>query len=282
MVAKDNIPLEHCFSVSDFRNFERCFFNFLVTHYLRKRYELEEGSFNQTVGTILDLVIKKIHASKAYGQPLNYLLEAYFKAAEKDIRQEVEEKGARSFYGSTIKFLNSDSLDKARQVFENYYLKRGGKINQSVFYKRFWECLLEGGRLFKLWGGPDALELGMDKIAEVVDYKYFEDPQRGKNNLDMDLMPKIYILLCADTLLEMGHSKIRFRVRSWADPLDETIYEEFDVSSLDNLREYLRFKIEKILSIKELSFCEKSFCKACNADQRKDWIKQLQTQFQFR
>ena len=282
IVAKDNIPLEHCFSVSDFKNSERCFFNFLVTHYLRQRYEFEEGSFNQTIGTILDLVIKKVHASKAYGEPLNYLLEMYFKAAEKDIRQEVEEKGVKSFYGSTIKFLNADSLAKARQVSENYYLKRGGKFNRSVFFKRFWECLLEGERLFKLWGGPDALEMGDDGVVEVVDYKYFENAKKGKDNLDMDLMPKIYILLCAAQLVEMGYDKTRFRVRFWTDPLDESIYEEFDMFSLNNLKQYLRFKIEKILSVKEFSFCEQSFCKVCNSGQRRDWIKQLQTQFKFR
>ena len=61
IVAFDDIPRINCFSLGDFHNFEKCFFGFLVKHHLQKRYEIEEGNVNQTIGTLLDLVIKIIY-----------------------------------------------------------------------------------------------------------------------------------------------------------------------------------------------------------------------------
>ena len=279
-MAKDYIPRQHCFSASDFRYFEKCFFGFLVRHHLQKKYELEEGSANQAVGNILDLVIKKLHASKAYNQPLDYLLNALFKAAENDIREAVLREGSRSFYGASAKFLTPENIKKAQGVFKNYYLKRGGKINRQILSNRFWECILEGGKLFKIWGGPDALELGDDGVIEVVDYKYFER-QESKDFLDMDLLPKIYTLLCAEELKKSGFTKARFRIRLWQEPGNGNLYEEFELEAIGNIKDYLRLKIEKILSINEITFCNMPYCKACSSAQRESWIRQLSTQFNF-
>lgn len=278
-MAFDNLDRIYCFSLGDFHNFEKCYFGFLVKHHLQKKYEIEEGTFNGAVGSLLDLAIKKLHLSKAYDQPLDYLLSSLFKAAENDIRDQADREGPHSFYGSTVKFLTPEAVKKAQEVFKNYFEKRKGKINKAILNKRFWEYLLEGEQLFKVWGGPDALEMGDDGLPEIVDYKYFEDHQKGRDNLDMDLMPKLYTLLCAPELLKLGYKRVRFRVRSWTDPEDESLYEEFDLANINLLKDFFRHKIAKILSVTEMSFCEKPYCKACNSEQRKEWIKQLQVQF---
>lgn len=280
-MAFDDIPRINCFSLGDFHNFEKCYFGFLVKHHLQKRYEIEEGNANQTIGSLLDLVIKIIHRTKAYNQPLDYILNTFFKAAENEIRQKVAKTGPQSFYGATIKFLTEENITSAKEVFSKYHQSRKGKINKSIINEKFWEILLEGKQVFKIWGGPDALELGDDGIPEIVDYKYFEDAQRGKDNLDMDLMPKLYTLLCASELLKAGYKKAKFRVRSWTDPLEESLYEEFDLETLDLLKDFFRHKIEKILSSTDLTFCEKPYCKVCKSEQRESWVQQLQTQFNF-
>ena len=278
-MAYSDIPRINCFSLGDFYNFERCYFSFLVKHHLQKKYELAEGSFNGAVGSLLDLAIKKLHLSKAYLQPLEYLLSSLFKAAEQDIREQAEREGPHSFYSATIKFLTPQASQLARKVFKNYYQKRQGKINQAILNKRFWEYILEGpapdGAGYKIWGGPDAMELGDDGVPEIVDYKYFEDHEKGRNNLDMDLMPKLYTLLCASELIKSGYKRSRFRVRSWTDPEDESLYEEFDLQTISLLKNFFRYKIQKILSVSEISFCGKDYCKACKSEQKEEWIKQL-------
>lgn len=274
-MAFNDLDRIYCFSLGDFRSFEKCYFNFLVRHHLQKRYELEEGNKNQAIGNLLDLVIKIIHRSKAYTQPLDYILITLFKAAENEIKDKVERSGDKSFYGATIPFLTEETVNLAKEVFKRYFKGRKGKINKALLDERFWECILEGSQLFKLWGGPDALEMGDDGVAEIVDYKYFEDPQKGKEGLDMDLAPKLYTLLCCRELLKLGHKKARFRIRSWNDPLDESLYEEFDLETVANLKDFFKYKIKKILSVTELSFCGKPWCKACNSTQKEEWIKQL-------
>lgn len=278
-MAFNDVKRIYCFSLGDFHDFEKCYFSFLVKHHLQKKYEIAEGSFNSAVGSLLDLAIKKLHLSKAYHQPLDYLLSSLFKAAESDIREASEREGPHSFYGSTVKFLTDEALEKARDIFKNYFLRRKGKINKAILNKKFWECVLEGEKVFKIWGGPDTLEMGEDGIPEIVDYKYFEDAQKGRDNLDMDLMPKLYTLLCASELLKIGYKRVRFRVRSWTDPLDESLYEEFDLQTTSLLKDYFKHKISKILSVSEISFCGKAYCKACNCDQKTEWIKKLQTEF---
>lgn len=283
-MAFDDLDRVYCFSLGDFHSFEKCYFDFLVKHHLQKKYEIAESNEVMAVGCLLDLAIKKLHLSKAYHQPLDYLLVALFKAAEADIKDQAEYEGPKSFYGATVKFLTKEAMDKAKEVFKNYYEKK--KINRAILNKRFWQVVLDpstgsGQEVFKVWGGPDALEIGDDGIPEIVDYKYFEDSKKGKENLDMDLMPKLYTLLCAEELLKMGYKQTRFRVRSWTDPEDESLYEEFELGNLPLLKDFFRHKIEKILSKTEIAFCEKPYCKSCKSEQRDSWIAQLRVQFDF-
>ena len=274
-MAFDRLDRIYCFSLGDFHTFEKCHFDFLVKHHLQKKYEIAEGSKNLAIGTLLDLAIKKLHLSKAYSQPIDYLVTALFKAAENDVREQAQREGPQSFYGATVEFLTPEVINRAQNIFKNYYLQRNGKINKAILSKRFWECLIEGERALKIWGGPDTLELGDDGIPEIVDYKYFEDPQKGKNGLDMDIMPKLYTLLCAPELLKSGYKKARFRVRSWTDPTDESLFEEFDLEITANLKDFFRMKIEKILSITELKFCQRPYCRSCNHEQKENWIEEL-------
>jgi hypothetical protein len=274
-MAFNDIDRLYCFSLGDFHTYDKCSFDFLVRHHLQKRYELEEGNKNLAIGNILDLVMKIIHRSKAYNQPLDYILNSIFKAAENEIRYKVQRAGSKSFYGTTIPFLTEENMNIAREIFKRYYELKKGKFNRGVLNERFWECMLEGEQILKLWGGPDALEMGEDGIVEVVDYKYFEDPQRGRDNLDMDLAPKLYTLLCSEELLKAGHKKARFRIISWTDPLDNSLYEEFDLQVISNLKDFFRVKIQKMLGELELKFCERPFCKSCNHAQKEEWIKEL-------
>lgn len=284
-MAFNDLDRLYCFSLGDFTNFERCYFDFLVKHHLQQRYEIEEGSVNQAIGNLLDLVMKIIHRTKAHGQPLDYLLGPIFRAAENEMREKVERAGKKSFYGATIKFLTPETINKAKDIFTSFYQGRGGKLSRALMADKFWECLLEGNpelvegsgsQIFKIWGGPDALEMGEDGIPEIVDYKYREN---GDNHFDMDLMPKVYTLLCAGELQKMGYQKVRFRVRSWTEPKDESLYEEFDLETVNLLKDFFRQKIQKMLSLVEVTFCEKPYCRACNSKQRSEWFKLLQTQF---
>lgn len=283
-MAFDDIPRIYCFSLGDFHNFEKCFFDFLVRHHLQKRYELEEGNKNQAIGNLLDLVIKIIHRTKAYNQSLDYLLSNIFKAAENEIRQKVERAGPKSFYGATLPFLITENISEAKEIFKKYYQSRRGRFNQSVINEKFWECMLESpipdGTGLKIWGGPDALEIGDDGVIEIVDYK-FRGEQIDNHSYDLDLMPKVYTLLCAEELIKLGCNKVRVRIRLWHKPLDESLYEEFDLNIVSNLKDFFRHKIEKILSSTEISFCGRPFCKACNSDQKEAWLRELKTQFNF-
>lgn len=283
-MAYHDLPRLYCFSLGDFHNFEKCYFDFLIKHHLQKRYELEEGNDNQAIGNLLDLVMKIIHRTGAYHQNLDYILTFIFKAAEGEMRDKVARTGPKSFYGATIPFLTEENINIAKEVFKKYYQERKGKFNEALLKEKFWECLLDsstssGQKVLKVWGGPDALELGEDGTPEVVDYKFFEDAQKGKNNLDMNLMPKLYTLLCAQELLKLGHQQARFRIRSWTNPGDESLYEEFELGNVILLKDFFRHKIEKILAMTEISFCDKPYCKACNSEQRQMWIRELKAQF---
>lgn len=280
-MAWDDIPRTHSFSLGDFHDFDRCVFRFFVNHHLGKKYELAEGNVNQTIGTLLDLAIKKLHATKSYGQPISYL-QNLIKAAEREIREDVETRGKNSFYGAQIPYLTEDVIERAKEVFKNYYEGLGGNVKKLVATQTlkkprpFWKKIIEGERLMQIWGGPDAIEMGSDGIPEVVDYKYFGDVETGKNNLDMELMPKVYTFLCTAELFELGYEKARFAVRLWQDPKNDSFYEEFDLTNCLNMEAYFKDKMERILKTRDLSFCEKDFCQACKSDQRTQWIKLLQ------
>ena len=150
------------------------------------------------------------------------------------------------------------------------------RIRKSIGEVGFCEYPIAlNGDNFKLWGGPDCLELGDDGMAEVVDYKSRLDIERGKANLDITLMSKIYVLLCAQKLLKQGHKKARFVIRFWQDPFDESFFEEFDVTSMSSDEFVFRQKIEKIIGTKEFKLCENKYCAACKSEKKSDFLTAL-------
>lgn len=280
-MAWNDIPRTNSFSLGDFHDFDRCIFRFFVNHHLQKKYELAEGSPAQTTGSLLDLAIKKLHISKAYNLPADYL-QNLIKAAEVEMREDVAKRGKNSFYGAQVEFLTPDVIEKAKEIFKSYCQSLSGQFKKLVATeisrrpKPFWTRVINGNTVLQLWGAPDAIEMGADGIPEIVDYKYFEDVEKGKGNLDMDLMPKIYTLLCAEDLQKSGFGKARFVARLWQEPHNGDYYEEFSLSVAQNLEDFFRDKMEKILRTKELTFCEKDYCKACSHPDREKWIKELQ------
>lgn len=279
-MAWDDIPRTRSFSLGDFHDFDRCCFRFFVNHHLQKKYELAEGNPAQTIGTLLDLAIKKLHATKSYGQPIDYL-KNLIKAAENEIREDIEKRGKNSFYGSQLEFLTPEIIDRAKEIFAQYNQQLDGKYQKIVTTqtmlksKPFWKKEIKGAEDMQIWGGPDSIETGSDGEPEVVDYKYFEDSEKGQSSLDMDLMPKLYMLLCAGDLIDLGFEKARFKVRLWNDAKNESFYEEFDLNDVPNLENFFKDKMERILRTKNLSFCDKSYCKACNSPQRDEWVAEL-------
>ena len=296
----DGIPLTHCFSLTDFHEYKSCPFRFFVKHHLGKKYELDEASEQMALGTLLDESIKLFHQSKAYGQPSDYL-QNLVKAARAKILAKLSRQRTPSFYSSIAEFLTDGLCEKATEVFRNYYIGVGQKIKPSLGPVGFCEWVIKGGEdvggralTYKVWGGPDALELGDDGLPEVVDYKSREalafgpsqdhksrealakDAQRAKNNLDMELMPKMYTLLCAEKLLKLGYRRARFVVRFWQDPKEAGFFEEFDLGMIKNFEVELKRLIEGILNTTEIKFCEKSYCKACSGVQRDQYILELQ------
>ncbi len=272
MPFNDGIPRHKCFSLTDFHDYDFCQFRFFVKHHLEKKYELEEPNYNMALGILLDNAIKKFHESKAYGCEPSYL-KNLVKAAENFIRSKVTFQKAPSFYSLIIPLLDQEMLDKAAQVFENYYISLDKKIKRSLGPVGFCEFIVKtrSGDC-KLWGGPDAYELGDDGMAEVVDYKYREG---DSDNFDMDLMPKIYTLLASKYLLSKGYEKARFIVRLWQKPGNDSLYEEFDLKTLVAFEGLFIQRIEQILGTTNLKFCEQPFCKACKSDKRQQYINEL-------
>lgn len=278
----DGISRINSYSLTDFHDFDYCPFRFFVFHHLGKKYELSESNPALALGSLLDESIKLFHKSKAYGCEADYL-ENIVKAALNIIKEKVAKGGPNSFHGKHIPYLNDKTVKSAIKIFQDYYKLRDKKINRSLGEVGFCEWVIKGdpspdgaGQVFKLWGGPDALEEGDDGIPEVVDYKSRDDIKRAKDEMDMDLMPKIYTLLVSKRLLDKGYKKARFKVRIWQDPLDETIFEEFDLGAIENAQVLFKQKIDKILATQDLKFCEKDFCKACRSDKRNEFLLELQ------
>jgi hypothetical protein len=280
-MAWEDIPRTHSFSLGDFHDFDSCVFRFFVNHHLQKKYELAEGSQGQAIGSLLDLAIKKLHLAHAYDQPLEYLLRL-IRAAENQIREEVTLKGRNSFYGPLPPFLTQETIKKAEEVFASYHAKIEGKFKKMVAtqtlkkQKPFWSRIIPSQEPLQLWGGADSIEQGTDGLPEIVDYKYLSSSDQSKEYLDMDLMPKLYTLLCADDLLGLGYKKTRFVIRIWTDPQNNSFYEEFDLEKVPHLEAFFKDKMERILRTQELTFCEKPFCKPCQSAKRKEWIRELQ------
>lgn len=277
---QDDIPRTRCFSLGDFHDFDYCPFRFFVNHHLEKKYELAEGSEALVLGSLLDLAIKKFHATRAYGMPAEQIL-VLIKAAQTHIKDQAVKDGPKSFYGPLMPFLTSEVINKAQGVFKQYYQGVGGKFKIAIHknkLKPFWKAVIQSPEPLVIWGGPDGIELGDDGIPEVVDYKLLQNRADAAEKLDMDLMPKVYTFLCAQELKELGYSKTRFKVRLWNDPKNESFYEEFDLLDMPNIEAFLKDKMERILRTSELGFCEKDWCKVCKSDKRKEWVKELQKQ----
>lgn len=277
MPWNDGISKTNSYSLTDFHDFDYCPFRFFVYHHLGKKYELSDSNPSLALGSLLDESIKLFHKSKAYGCEADYLGNIV-EAALNFIKEKVSKGGENSFHGKHIPYLSEQTVKEAIKIFQDYYTVRDKKINRSLGEVGFCEWIIktEDGNVFKLWGGPDALEEGDDGIPEVVDYKSRADLKKGKEGLDMDLMPKIYTLLVSKKLLDKGYSKTRFRVRIWQDPLDETFFEEFDLMTIENVQVLFKQKIDRILATQDLRFCEKDFCRACTSEKRNEFLLELQ------
>lgn len=277
-----DIPRTHSFSLGDFRDFDFCIFRFFVNHHLEKKYELAVGSPNQAIGSLLDLAIKKFHQANLYNQPME-ALPALIKAAEVEMREKVKSSfSPHSFYSAQLSFLTPEVINKATEIFKAYYQQVEGKFNRALSRKTFWDYVISGEMPLKLWGGADTIELGLDGIPEVIDYKYYEDQDAGIERVDMDLMPKLYVLLASTELKKLGFKKARFKIKFWLDPKNESYYEEFDLENIPSMEAFFKDRIERVLRTSDLSFCDKQFCRACKSDQREQWTKQLQLKFNLR
>lgn len=276
MPFNDGIPRTHSFSLTDFHEFDHCPFRFFVFHHLGKKYEMAEGSRNLALGSLLDEAIKLFHKTKSYGQPPGYIKNLIFAARNKMFEKEAKQSSP-SFYSAIKEFLNDELCKEATDIFINYYLALNQKIKPAIDEVGFCEWVIESeDGSFKLWGGPDTLEMGEDGIPEIVDYKFRENIEVGKDNMDMDLMPKIYTMLVSKKLLDKGFKKVRFVVRFWQDPLENNFFEEFDLEDVAKYEEIFRQRIEEIFNTTKIKFCEKDFCKACKSDQRILFIKELE------
>lgn len=278
MPWNDGIDRKFCFSITDFHEFEACPFRFFVYHHLGKKYELSEGSESLALGCLLDQTIKIFHSSRSYGCSPDYI-ENLIKAAYLHIKEKVAKQSSVSFYSGIEPFLTPELCAKATEIFKNYYLALDKKIKPSLGEVGFCEWIIKGedGERFKLWGGPDAIELGDDGVAEIVDYKSRENIEAGKAGMDMDLMPKIYILLCLKKLEEKGYKKARFIVRFWQDPKEDGFFEDFDLSLVTQFEDIFEQKISKILATSNLIFCDKAYCKACSSEKRGEYLRELET-----
>lgn len=268
----DGIERKFCFSLSDFHDFDYCVFRYLVNHDLGKKYELAEGSPALALGSLLDVSIKLFHKSRAYGLPVDYMPNIV-KAAVLEIKRSAAKSKGPSFYSPVVPFLDEGLAKKAGEVFKDYYRKKGGEISRSLGEVGFCEHIIEtGSNRFKLWGGPDTYEMSEDGVPEVVDYKSRQDIEGAKGRIDMDLMPKIYMLLASKFLKSKGYDTARFRVRFWQDPLEEGFYEQFQITDMRREELFFRARIEKILGTRQVTFCQKDFCNVCKSDRKQEFL----------
>src|SRR3989344_443953 len=204
MPYNDGIPKINCYSLTDFHDFDDCPFRFFVRHHLDKKYDIDDSSPQNALGTVLDLSIKKFHKFKFYNCDLSDL-EGLVRSVVKDMKEEVlkaELRGKNHFYSATLPFVNEDLILEAIKVFQDFYIAVDKKIRPAIDEVGFCEWVItKGGDNFKLWGGPDTLEEGDDGVPEIVDYKSRQNIEKGKNYMDMDLMPKIYTLFLNKKLI---------------------------------------------------------------------------------
>lgn len=279
-MAHDYIPKIRGYSLSDFHDYDTCVFKFLVKHDLDKKYEIGKGSPQMALGVLLDRAIKEIHRNRqkgSYAAPVERLVNSVKYAAKLIRDEERTAKQRPNFSTAVVEYFNDDVIETAENVFRNYYAQIEGKFKRAIddidFCKKYLKIDNEN---FVLWGGPDTLEMGMDGMPEIIDYKSRLDLTKGKQNMDMDLMPKLYTLLLAEDLIKKGFKKARFKVVFWQDPKDESFAKEFNLEDLSEVEELFKEKISGILSNKEITFCMLPFCEACNSEKNEEYIAQLE------
>lgn len=277
-MGRDFIPKIRGYSLSDFHDFDTCVFKFLVKHDLDKKYEISKGSPQMALGVLLDKTIKVIHSfgEKAYRASPERLVGAVRYSAKKIIEEERQSPKKPNFNTATVEFLTDEVLTSAESVLLNY-LKQVKTLKKSLGEIAFLKKVVEiDGQKFVLWGGPDTLEMGSDRMPEIIDYKSRQDLARGKENMDMDLMPKLYTLLLSEELLQKGYKKARFKVVFWQDPKDESFAQVFDLEDLSPAEELFKEKIREILANKEITFCMMPYCEACNSEKADEYVEMLE------
>lgn len=276
----DGILKIYSFSLTDFHDFDSCPFRFFVKHHLDRKYEIDESSPAIALGHILDQTIKNFHKEQLYGCKSSQKIKRLIRESVEKMKSKVEEshrKGKHDFMEASVPFMTEESISQAEEIFLNYYIAKKGKIREAVEEVGFCEYLIKSDSgIYKLWGGPDTLEVGDDGVPEVVDYKSRQNIENGKAYMDMDLMPKMYTLLSRERLLRKGHKKARFVVRYWQDPLDESFYEEFDLETMTEEEFLFRQKIEEIMRVTGFRMCNKKFCAACKSAKKDDFLLALE------
>jgi hypothetical protein len=160
------LPKINGYSLTDFHDFDECPFRFFVRHHLNRKYEIDSGNEVIALGNLLDQAIKKFHADKLYGCKSSAKIKRLIDDSVISIKGQVtlaQMEGRHQFYETTVPFLTSEVIEQAKQIFLDYYIKRKGKINESLGDIGFckYPIALQGDN-FVLWGGADTLELGDD------------------------------------------------------------------------------------------------------------------------
>ncbi len=270
------VPPINGYSLTDFHDFEECKFRFFVRHHLGRKYEIAKGSRQMALGVLLDRSIKEIHRLKAYKHPVDRLAKSIRYSCDLIKKEEAESKKRPNFNTAVVEFFDDDIVLAAEQVFRNYYLQIDGTFQESLVPVDFCKWYLDVDRqTYVLWGGPDTIEMGKDGIPEVIDYKSRMDIGKGKKFMDMELMPKMYMLLTAKQLQQLGFEKARFKVVFWQDPKDESFCEEFDLRKLKSHEDVFRDRIAKIVKTSDFDYCAGQYCDACNYDSKDSFIEEL-------
>lgn len=273
------IPKINGYSLTDFHDFEECKFRFFVRHHLDKKYEIAKGSDQMALGVLLDRAIKEVHRNRhkgSYQLSVDRLVKSV-RYAEKLIREEERNSPKRpNFSTAVVEYFTDDVIKTAEFLFSNFCQQIQGQFKPALYDVGFCKWYLKvKDEDFVLWGGPDTIEMGQDGIPEVIDYKSRQNISKGKEGMDMDLMPKLYILLCAEELQKRGYKKARFRVVFWQDPLEDGFCQDFDLGDITSHEKVFADKIATILDHKEVDHCAGQYCDACNCDKRNDFIEEL-------
>lgn len=279
-MTQNFIPKIRGYSLSDLHDFDSCVFKFLVKHHLDKKYEIGKGSPQMALGVLLDRAIKEIHRNRnkgSYNAPAERLVNSVKYAADLIRKEEKASNKHPNFSTAVVDFFTDDVITAGENTLRNYLAQINNKLRPAIFDIEFCKKIIQiDNEKYVLWGGPDTLEKGEDGSPEIIDYKSRQDIAKGKQNMDMDLMPKLYTLLVAEDLLKRGFKKAKFKVVFWQDPKDESFTRDFDLENLSEVEEVFEEKIRKILANKEITFCMMPFCEACNCEKSEDYVAELE------